>query len=98
MQTVFSERKGARMVPSLTSFRAPSECRDFRLRDDVSHDYTCFIRRGEDGCLRGGFLSVYNGFVSPIDFILCVCKDIHDFGAYGFRFAVNHIGMLTTAG
>jgi len=27
------------------------------VRDDVSHEYTCFIRRGEDEHLHGRFLS-----------------------------------------
>jgi hypothetical protein len=27
------------------------------VRDDVSHDYTCFMRRGEDARLHGRFLS-----------------------------------------
>jgi hypothetical protein len=27
-------------------------------RDDVQRNYTCFIRRGEDERLHGGFLSV----------------------------------------
>ena len=26
------------------------------VRDDVSHDYTCFIRRGEDTRLHGRFI------------------------------------------
>jgi hypothetical protein len=38
------------------------------VRDDVRHDYTCFIRRGEDESLHGGFLYLRQRPVPPAQF------------------------------
>jgi hypothetical protein len=39
------------------AFTPPASIMASGVRDDVSHEYTCFIRRGEDERLHGRFLS-----------------------------------------
>jgi|SRR5437899_7065439 len=39
------------------------------VQDDVSHDYTCFIRRGEDARLHGRFLSAVYPLLDALVFL-----------------------------
>ena len=40
------------------------------VRDDVRHEYTCFMRGGEDARLHGRFLVVKPQLIDIIDIIL----------------------------